>query len=92
MNRDDQARMFTFLVTSARGCVDEPPIYGPLRLLEAYSMLLDMQEPGETDEFYYRLNEKIEVLKDMCMIDEGRFIDGLDRVIEELTGHILEGE
>ena len=91
MNRDDQARIFTFLVTSARGCVDEPPIYGPLRLLEAYSILLEMLKPGEADEFYYRLNDKIEELKDVCMVDERRFVDGLDRLIEELTGHILEG-
>ncbi|HZX46634.1 MAG TPA: DUF6092 family protein [Clostridia bacterium] len=91
MNRDDQAKIFTFLITSARGCVDEPPLYGPLRLLEAYSMLLGTLRPGETDEFYFRLNEKIERLQDMCMGDKGRFIDKLDQVIEELTSHILGG-
>ncbi|MDD2573699.1 MAG: DUF6092 family protein [Bacillota bacterium] len=90
MNRDCQARIFTFLLTSARGCVDEPPLYGPLRLLEAYSLLLGMLKSDETDEFYYKLNEKIEALKDRCMEDEGEFIEGLDRVLEELTGHIID--
>lgn len=91
MDKRDQARIFTFLLASARGCVDEPPLYGPLRLLEAYSMLLGMLRPDETDGFYYRLNEEIEKLQDMCMEDEKEFVMGLDRVLEQLTGHIMEG-
>ena len=27
------------LLTSARGCIDEPKVYGPLRLIEALSAL-----------------------------------------------------
>ena len=90
MNKKDQARIFTFLLTSARGCVDEPPLYGPLRLLEGYSLLLEMLKPEETDGFYYKLNEKIEELKDKCMEDEVQFVDGLDRVLEELTDHVMD--
>lgn len=90
MNKKDQARIFTFLLTSARGCVDEPPLYGPLRLLEVYSLLLEMLKPEETDGFYYKLNEKIEKLKDKCMEDEVQFVDGLDRVLEELTDHVMD--
>lgn len=31
-----------FLATSARGCVDEPPLYGPFRLIDALSKLIDL--------------------------------------------------
>lgn len=31
-----------FLVTSARNCIDEPPLYGPFRLLDALSRLTDL--------------------------------------------------
>ncbi len=89
MNRDDQARIFTHLLTSARGCIEEPPLYGPLRLLEAYSLLLHMLKREETDEFYYQLDEQVENLKDKCMGHEKQFIEGLDQVLEALTDHII---
>lgn len=89
MNREDQARIFIYLLASARGCVEEPPLYGPLRLLEAYSMLLNMLKREETDEFYYELDEKIEELKDKCMTDEEQFVEGLDQALEALTDHII---
>jgi hypothetical protein len=89
MKKDDQTRMFTYLITSARGCVEEPPLYGTLRLLDAYSMLLCMLKREKADEFYFQLNERIEDLKNICMDDEKQFIEGLDRVLEILTDHII---
>jgi len=89
MNKDDQDRIFTYLITSAKGCVDEPPLYGPLRLLDAYSMLLGMQKREETDEFYYELDKQIEDFKNNCMDDEKCFVEGLDKALESLTNYII---
>lgn len=90
MNRDDQDRIFTYLITSARGCVDEPPLYGPLRLLDAYSMLLGMQKCEETDEFYYELDKQIEAFRNKCMGDEKQFVEGLDQALEALIEYIIK--
>ncbi|WP_272914414.1 DUF6092 family protein [Candidatus Methanodesulfokora washburnensis] len=39
--------MLSFLVSSARGCVDEPALYGSLRLIDAAARLINiMQEEG----------------------------------------------
>ncbi|HYE82460.1 MAG TPA: DUF6092 family protein [Clostridia bacterium] len=88
MNRDDQDRIFSYLITSARGCIDEPPLYGPLRLLDAYSMLLRILKPEETDKFYIRLDRQIKAFKDKCMSDQKQFVDGLDQALESLTEYI----
>jgi len=89
MNRDDQDKIFSYLIASARGCIEEPPLYGPLRLLDAYSMLLGMMKPEETDEFYFKLDRQIGEFKDKCMSDEKKFIDGLDQVLESLTAYVI---
>jgi hypothetical protein len=89
MNKVDQDRIFSYLITSARGCVDEPPLYGPLRLLDAYSMLLGMLKSEETDEFYFQLDKQIEEFKNKCMGDEKKFVEGLDKALESLTNYII---
>ncbi len=89
MNRDDQDRIFTYLISSAKGCMDEPPIYGPLRLLDAYSMILAAQDREDTEEFYYRLDDMIKGFKNKCMGDNDKFAEGLDRALEALTDHII---
>ncbi|KUO72644.1 MAG: hypothetical protein APF77_07330 [Clostridia bacterium BRH_c25] len=89
MNRDDQDRIFSYLITSAKGCIDEPPLYGPLRLLDAYSILLGMQKREDTDEFYFELGKQIESFKNKCMGDEKQFIEGLDQALESLTNYII---
>lgn len=40
VTEDDVFELVAFLVTSARLCVDEPKLYGPLRLVDAASRLL----------------------------------------------------
>ena len=89
MNRNDQDRIFTYLISSAKGCVEEPPLYGPLRLLDAYSMLLGMLNREETDEFYFELDKDIEGFKNKCMGDEKQFVKGLDLTLERLTNYII---
>jgi hypothetical protein len=89
MNKVDQDRIFSYLITSARGCIDEPPLYGPLRLLDAYSMLLEMLKSEEPEDFYLRLDKQIEEFKNKCMGDEEKFVEGLDQALESLTNYII---
>lgn len=42
--KDDHFKLLAFLITSARGCVDEPVLYGPLRLVDAAARLIDIME------------------------------------------------
>ena len=35
MNQKDVLKLFSYMITSARGCVDEPKLYGPFRLVDS---------------------------------------------------------
>ena len=39
MDEQDIIKLFSYIATSARGSIDEPKIYGPLRLVEIMSKL-----------------------------------------------------
>jgi len=52
-----------FLISSAKGCLWEPKLYGPLRLLTAFSkitLLPDYASCLKRDEFLLNLREEIE--------------------------------
>jgi len=52
-----------FLISSAKGCLWEPKLYGPLRLLTAFSkiaLLPDYAPCLKRDEFLLNLREEIE--------------------------------
>lgn len=52
-----------FLISSAKGCLWEPKLYGPLRLLTAFSkiaLLPDYVPDLERDEFLLNVREEIE--------------------------------
>lgn len=72
----------TYLVASARDCVDEPLIYGPLRLLEGVNRLIQMGEEDSRfhDDFLSRMGGGVskDILKVMSDRDEFRkALDGL---------------
>ncbi len=89
MNKDDQDKIFTYLLTSARGCIEEPPLYGSLRLLETYNMLLDTLQDEGVDEIYFKLRDEIDTIKYDCMENETKFIEGLDRILELLVNYVI---
>lgn len=78
--------LLCYLLTSARGLVDEPKMYGPFRLVETASRLIFLLEKhGMADEFLTREREKIETGKDSVMESEEKFIEFLDELILEFT-------
>jgi hypothetical protein len=77
----------TFLVMSARGCVDEPHLYAPFRLLDAISRLVESSRSLESyvpDSFLEEVKKRIDEKKLSLSLasdqEEFRgFIDGLVR-------------
>lgn len=73
-----------FLATSARNCIDEPPLYGPFRLLDALSRLADFPEHDES-------LDKDSFLKEVkAFVDEKKFlvttdVEGFTRAADELV-------
>lgn len=90
--KDEHFKLLAFLITSARGCVDEPHLYGPLRLIDAASRLINiMRSEGKTSKELDKLQEMIEEKKDLVMHDEKEFIKFLDELVAELVKIVKEG-
>jgi hypothetical protein len=89
MSSHDQAQLAAalqevvgFLVVSARGLIDEPPHYGPMRLLDAASRVVDaLEEQGLTTPDTARFREGIESVLDVWGASTDEFVASLDAVI-----------
>lgn len=71
-----------FCIASAIGCIDEPSIYGSLRLLEVMYRLLDLSakdETGTKKEAIEKLSSYIVENKGVCMEDETKFREVLNK-------------
>lgn len=71
-----------YLVASARDCLDEPLIYGPFRMIEGVSRLI---ESFPADEFLARAKETIDAEKYNVMADRDAFAAWLDDVLREFA-------
>lgn len=59
--RHELSLLVGFLLTSAHGLFEEPPSYGPFRLMDAAGRLLEVMEShGLADPLHARLTEAIE--------------------------------
>ena len=89
---EDQAyELITFLVTSARLCIDEPENYGSFRLIDAASRLLGMllSNEGALDrEFYGQLQKEIDSKKLLILSDEEAYADFLRHAVREVGKHL----
>jgi len=73
-----------FLATSARNCIDEPPLYGPFRLLDAISRLAALPEHAEG------LDEDPFLIEVKAFVDEKKFlvttdVEGFTRAADDLV-------
>jgi len=81
-----------FLVTAARGCVDEPLMYGPLRLLDAASRLAHLYATTSLlrrDEFLIEAKRKIEQNIDKVMVSDDQFIKFMDGIVSEFADETM---
>jgi hypothetical protein len=84
---DEHFQLLAFLLTSARGCIDEPPIYGPLRLIDAADKLISMlmeKYRGESKEFQ-EIRKKIEKARNLVLTNEEEFTRTLDELVRSLS-------
>jgi hypothetical protein len=71
-----------YLVASARDCLDEPLIYGPLRLVEGVSRVI---EALPEDEFLQEQKRVIDSEKWEVMGDRDRFAAWLDELLRQFA-------
>lgn len=71
-----------YLVASARDCLDEPLVYGPFRMLEGVSRLV---ERFPEDEFLQAAKEQIDRGKYEVMGDRERFAAWLDDLLRSFA-------
>jgi len=79
------------LLTSARGCMDEPKVYGPLRLIEALSALTNIYDYDVLEKDEFLLNAKNEIdtkLVPAVMQSEEEFKTMLDDLIRRFTAEL----
>ena len=89
--KSDEFKLLSFLITSARGCVDEPALYGPLRLVDAAARLIRIWEKeSKASSEIVKLRELIEEKEYTVMYDEDEFIEFLDELSKELAKLIKE--
>ena len=83
----------TFLAISARNCVEEPKLYGPLRLIDGASRLIEiMEKAGVEDPFYHEIKKKIDRDKFTVMSDRNQFIKFLDDLTKDFSEKLKGGE
>lgn len=87
MDKREIIKILAYMVTSARGCIDEPKIYGSFRLIDSMSKLYSTLEKDNLieDEDVLKIIEKIEKKKYSCMGDEKEFVTMLDDVIDDFV-------
>ena len=99
-DRGDNSSTFelaTYLVASARDCMEEPMVYGPLRMLVAVDRIVDSMERGSEprDEFLIEERKKIWDSVISVMNDREAFARALDSLLlefaEELKSRTLRG-
>lgn len=77
-----------FLATSARGCLDEPPSYGPFRLIDALSRLIDLPKYApclSDDPFLRNIKAEIDKKKFLVMFDPEGFKSFLDELVQQFA-------
>lgn len=80
--REEWHSILAFMIASAMGCMNEPPIYGPLRLIEAMEKLIGFAARNRLDQDNRLLEimHKIEGDKSLCMYDEDAFAAMLQEI------------
>ena len=75
--------LLCFLAVSARGLVDEPKVYGPMRLIEAAQRLVEMAESsGIHHDLFTDVVQRIEAFPlDALPEGEEEFVEFMDELV-----------
>jgi len=81
-----------YMVTSGRNLIDETPMYGPFRLVDAASRLIDiLEQEGIASARLSTLRKRIDAGKYAVMGDPEEFVRYLDAVVDGVVDHIDSG-
>ena len=92
LNEDEALELLAFLVTAARTQVDEPPEYGPLRLLTAVGKLSDFIMPRASPETKALLTGPLKQIPQTAtrMADPAGYAAQLDAMCAAVANHLVE--
>ena len=78
-----------YMATSGRNLIDETPLYGPFRLVDAASRLIEILEhEGIGSSRLSTLRERIDAGKYAVMVDAEEFKNYLDAVVDAVVDHM----
>ncbi len=87
----DLLKLFCYMITSARGCIEEPKLYGPFRLIDSVGRIIALLDnEGLADDFLKKERAKIEENKYLLMEERGEFIEFLDELVINFTAELKE--
>ena len=90
--RYELIKLFCYMITSARGCLEEPKLYGPFRLIDSVGRLITLLDnEGLADDFLKKERAKIEESKYLVMQDEKGFTKFLDELVIDFTQKLKQG-
>ena len=78
-----------YLISSANILPNEPPIYGPMRLLEGAKRLIEyLENKGIADQELLEIKEGIEKAINKVLTDEEAFKKGIDEVVKLMANYL----
>ena len=84
--RDRVYKLVCYMASSAHNLVGEPPLYGPFRLVDASSRLIEiLEDEGAADEALLKARDLIEEKKYLVMQDEKAFLEFLNELVMGLA-------
>lgn len=84
-------KLICYMATSACNLVGEPHLYGPFRLVDAASRLIDiLEEEGAVDHNLLEARSIIENSKYLVMNDEKAFTQFLNELVLKLVEGFME--
>ncbi|GAH66921.1 unnamed protein product [marine sediment metagenome] len=87
----DLLKLFCYIITSARGCVEEPKPYGPFRLIDSAGRIIALLDnEGLANDFLRKERAKIEDNKYLVMQDREKFMEFLDELVMDFTTELKE--
>lgn len=82
-----------FLATSARNCIEEPPLYGPFRLLDALSKLVDLPKYAEgldEDPVLNEIKGIVDEKKFFVMYSVEEFTNAIEEIVDKFAKEIKQ--
>ncbi|MEM0233584.1 MAG: DUF6092 family protein [Candidatus Nezhaarchaeales archaeon] len=96
MKVDEERKMriydfIAYLISSARGLLVEPQVYGPFRCLDAVSRFIHLlSDLGIKDPYLDELKDEVDKGKYLLLIDESKFKDFIIHLNVKLARKIKE--